>query len=52
MYTHPDFARVELLATLAGRPLYASAGYKPIEHIELPSEGVPVPVIRMGKTLK
>jgi GNAT superfamily N-acetyltransferase len=45
------FTHLELLATLAGLPLYSSAGYEPIEHVELASGGVPVPVIRMGKVL-
>jgi GNAT superfamily N-acetyltransferase len=45
------FTRLELLATLAGRPLYAAAGYEPIEHVDIPSGAVPVPVIRMQKAL-
>jgi GNAT superfamily N-acetyltransferase len=45
------FSALELLATLAGRPLYAAAGYRAIEHLELPSDGVPVPVVRMRKAI-
>ncbi len=45
------FSRVELMATLAGQPLYLAAGYVPIEAIEDASGGVPVPLVRMGKAL-
>jgi GNAT superfamily N-acetyltransferase len=45
------FARVELMATLAGEPLYAAAGFAPIERIEDSNGGAPVPLIRMGKAL-
>jgi GNAT superfamily N-acetyltransferase len=45
------FRRVELMATLAGQPLYLAAGYAPIEAIEDASGGVPVPLMRMGKDL-
>ena len=45
------FARAEMMATLAGEPLYRACGYHPIERIETPGE-VPVPMIRMGKALR
>ncbi len=46
------FWRAELMATLAGEPLYAAAGYRPIERTEaLTSSGVRVPLVRMGKPL-
>ncbi len=46
------FGKVELMATLAGRPLYEACGYTEIEAVEATSrEGVVVPIIRMGKTL-
>ncbi|MES2097696.1 MAG: GNAT family N-acetyltransferase [Pseudomonadota bacterium] len=46
------FRRAELMATLAGEPLYLSAGYQPIERVRKMSEGgVPVPGVRMGKDL-
>jgi GNAT superfamily N-acetyltransferase len=46
------FRRVEMMATLAGQPLYRACGYQPIEHIlSTPIDGVSVPLIRMGKPL-
>ena len=46
------FARVEMMATLAGEPLYQSAGYRPTEAITSDSiDGVQVPLIRMEKWL-
>ncbi len=45
------FARVELMATMAGVPLYAAAGFIPIEHILDRNGAVPVPLVRMGKSL-
>lgn len=46
------FRRTELMATLAGEPLYRACGYAPIEHVlSAPVEGVRVPLIRMGKSL-
>lgn len=46
------FRKVELMATLAGRPLYTACGYQEIEAVKATSrEGVAVPIIRMGKPL-
>jgi GNAT superfamily N-acetyltransferase len=45
------FRQLELLATLAGQPLYRAAGYHAIERLEMPSDGVPVPVVRMRKAI-
>jgi GNAT superfamily N-acetyltransferase len=45
------FARVELMATLAGQPLYRAAGFTPIEHVIDSNGGAPVPLVRMGKRL-
>jgi GNAT superfamily N-acetyltransferase len=46
------FKRAELMATLAGEPLYMACGYQPIERVQKMSEGgVPVPGVRMGKAL-
>lgn len=45
------FARVELMATLSGEPLYAACGYAPIERIVDARGGAPVPLVRMGKPL-
>ena len=44
------FVRAEMMATLAGEPLFRECGYLPIERIETPGD-VPVPMIRMGKDL-
>ncbi|WP_426166548.1 GNAT family N-acetyltransferase [Sandarakinorhabdus sp. DWP1-3-1] len=45
------FRRVELMATLAGQPLYLAAGFTPIERIIDSNGAVPVPLVRMGKSL-
>jgi GNAT superfamily N-acetyltransferase len=46
------FKRVEMMATLAGEPLYQTCGYRPIERISsAPIDGVSVPLIRMGKAI-
>ena len=45
------FARVELMATLSGEPLYRACGYQPIERLSDGRGGVAVPLIRMGKAL-
>lgn len=45
------FARVELMATLAGERLYGRCGYAPIETVDAMVDGVAVPLIRMGKAL-
>jgi GNAT superfamily N-acetyltransferase len=45
------FTRLELMATLSGRPLYARAGYVEIEHILDDRGGEPVPLVRMGKAI-
>ena len=45
------FTRLELMATLSGRPLYAAAGFEAIEEVADASGGVPVPLIRMGKDI-
>lgn len=45
------FAAAELAATLAGEPLYRACGYREIERIDRPVDGVIVPLIRMGKRL-
>ncbi|QDZ06668.1 GNAT family N-acetyltransferase [Sphingomonas panacisoli] len=50
--TAAGFCRAELMATLAGEPLYLACGYEPIERVEKMSDGgVPVPGVKMGKTL-
>ncbi|WP_375398361.1 GNAT family N-acetyltransferase [uncultured Sphingomonas sp.] len=46
------FMRAELMATLAGEPLYIACGYRPIERVDkMADRGVAVPGVRMGKAL-
>ena len=45
------FKRVELMATLAGVPLYRSSGYQSHEQVLDDRGGVAVPLIRMSKAL-
>ena len=39
------------MGTMSGEPLYRACGYRPIERIQDPRGGVPVPLVRMGKAL-
>jgi GNAT superfamily N-acetyltransferase len=45
------FTRLELMATLSGRPLYESCGFTAIEQAIDDRGGEPVPLVRMGKTI-
>ncbi|MBA4030555.1 MAG: GNAT family N-acetyltransferase [Planctomyces sp.] len=45
------FSTAELMATMAGEPLYRACGYHPVERIEDPRGGAPVPLVRMRKEL-
>ena len=45
------FARAEMMATLAGEPLYRSCGYEEIERVFAEVGDLRVPLIRMGKAL-
>ncbi len=46
------FRELELMATVAGEPLYRACGFELIERVLVPtSTGVQVPCARMGKTL-
>ena len=46
------FARAEMMATLAGEPLYRACGYDVIERVDkMNGSGVAVPGVRMGKAL-
>ena len=45
------FTRMELVATLAGKPLYRSCGYEAYEDILDDRGGAGVPLLRMKKTL-
>lgn len=47
---HAGFGKGELVATLAGEPLYASFGYIVVERYESPmAGGLNLPVVRMAK---
>lgn len=49
---HAGFARVELMATAAGVPLYRACGYAPLgEREDAAVGGTRVPLLRMSKTL-
>ena len=45
------FSRMELMSTMAGEPLYSRFGYQPEERIMDNRGGVPVPLVRMSKSL-
>jgi GNAT superfamily N-acetyltransferase len=45
------FTRVELMATLAGAPLYRACGYEVVEAIEDSRGGASVPLLRMSKAI-
>jgi len=46
------FRTVDIVATLAGEPLYARFGYTATERYEIPlAGGLMLPVVRMGKSL-
>ena len=45
------FTRAELVATMAGLPLYLACGYQPTERFTDDRGGAPVPLARMSKTL-
>jgi len=45
------FARAELMATLAGAPLYRACGYEVVEPVNDDRGGVPVPLLRMRKII-
>ncbi|MBY0581563.1 MAG: GNAT family N-acetyltransferase [Sphingomonas sp.] len=46
------FEKVELMATLAGEPLYQACGYTKIERVEVAASGdILIPLIRMRKSL-
>jgi GNAT superfamily N-acetyltransferase len=47
------FSNAELVATLAGEPLYTAGGYSVVERFEVPmSEQLSLPVVRMTKQLR
>jgi len=45
------FARAELMATVAGEPLYRSAGYVELDRLDHMVGEVTIPLVRMGKPL-
>lgn len=45
------FTRMELMATMAGVPLYRACGYEAVEPVSDSRGGVPVPLLRMAKAL-
>lgn len=45
------FQRMELMATMAGEPLYRACGYEPREPVMDDRGGVAVPLVRMTKSL-
>ena len=45
------FRTVELMATMAGEPLYRACGYEPVDRLTDDRGGVPVPLVRMRKEL-
>lgn len=45
------FGKVELMATMAGEPLYRACGYMPVEKLTDSRGGVAVPLLRMDKQL-
>src|SRR5262249_56673931 len=46
------FRSLELVATVAGEPLYAAAGFSVIERIAVPTSTVTVPCARMSKPIR
>jgi GNAT superfamily N-acetyltransferase len=46
------FRRVELMSTMSGLPMYLACGYVADERVEDPRGGVPVPLVRMHKSLE
>jgi GNAT superfamily N-acetyltransferase len=45
------FRRAELVATLAGEPLYRACGYEVVERFADETGGAPVPLLRMSKRM-
>jgi GNAT superfamily N-acetyltransferase len=45
------FARVQLMGTMSGVPLYTACGYRAVEPVTLDIDGVALPMVRMEKRL-
>jgi GNAT superfamily N-acetyltransferase len=43
------FRRLELMATLAGEPLYTAYGFRPLGRLSDETGGAPVPIVHMAK---
>jgi GNAT superfamily N-acetyltransferase len=43
------FARLELMGTMSGQPLYTAYGFVPVEDVEDDRGGAPVPLVKMEK---
>ena len=47
------FRSIELVATLAGEPLYSAFSYTAVERFDIPlADGQPLPAVRMVKALR
>ena len=46
------FARLELMSTLAGEPLYSAGGFRAVESLLDSTGGAPVPLVRMEKLIE
>ena len=46
------FTSLELMSTLSGEPLYTAYGFRPLERLEDSTGGVPVPLVRMEKSVE
>jgi gamma-glutamylcyclotransferase (GGCT)/AIG2-like uncharacterized protein YtfP/GNAT superfamily N-acetyltransferase len=45
------FRRLELMATIAGEPLYSAFGFRAVEHLDDTSTGTPIPLVKMAKPI-
>jgi GNAT superfamily N-acetyltransferase len=45
------FESLELMATLSGQRLYEAAGFEPVEWVQDPASGTPVPLIKMRRAI-
>lgn len=45
------FSELELMATLSGEPLYTAYGFQAVERVRDATGGVPVPLVRMARTI-
>ncbi|AGL14929.1 GNAT family N-acetyltransferase [Actinoplanes sp. N902-109] len=49
--TAEGFHELELMATMAGRPLYEAAGFHEVEQVTDATSGAPIPLLRMRKRI-